>query len=186
MLIYYPQQYLDSYDRLVCHPLIVPLFCWIRDPNLSNLKDEELVKRIPSFVSKKDRILLGSHVPLLAALLRYSDTHNELNPIEPTLTFRVGCVALYDYLKGATDVECRAIADAWRGLTQKFHATTKLCWRLIYTSLILTVKAISIMRYVESLRAQQKQLPVSVHVFRHDVRRDCPVNDLLWQLGAKL
>jgi hypothetical protein len=185
VLVYYPVEVLSDYGALLAEPFIRDMFEWLHVCCSGNTSsDNEIYEHIPKFASGKVKLLLKSNVPLLRAVLTYAKKLSNDTPFEPTHTFRVGIIALYDFLKGGTDVECRAFADAWKGCTYKFHATTKMTMRLLYTPLVVAAKAVSIYEYVERLGLNN--LPTNLREFRHAVRKQTPINDIIWKFGAEL
>jgi hypothetical protein len=186
VLIYYPPEAINEYEEIVRDPIIAGFYDWFQTGAIEkSSSDEDLKKKIPKFASTRARRLWESHVPLLRAVYACALSNVENTPFEPTHTFRTSVIALYDHLKGATDIECRAIADAWKAMSQKLSATNKLCWRLLYTAAVIAVKLMNIINRVEKIGGIEK-LPKSLHTFRHQVNRNNPVNDGLWDLAIAI
>lgn len=184
-LIYYPSSTLDQFKNLVEHPQISFMFKWFHTAALSTATDSEINKLIPKEVDFSHKQVLASHTPLLRAVLKSAIDSPGLEPIGPTHTYRTMIIALYDLMKGATDVECRRIADMWKCLTQKLRAVQKLTIRLIYSCVSVAIGASSIYNYVNEIGGV-KNLPKSIFDFRRMVRLNTPFTDLAWKLAGNL
>jgi len=186
VLVYFPRELHAEYRLLTSHHIVEDNFKWfLASAAVESLSDKEVISKIPSFFSQNSRILLSSHVPLLRAVFIHARKLDELNPFKPTHTFRPGIIAAYDILKGPTDVECRAYADAIKGMTMKTAGIPKITIRLLYTALVAVLKASSIVQYVDKVGGR-RFLPESLQKFRHQVRAGSSINDRIWDFGSKV
>ena len=185
VIIYYPSTVIEQYLALLKENHIAKLFTWFHGAG-EQASDIDIINRIPSFVTKRTAVLLATHVPLLRAFYRYAFFRDELNQAGPIHTFRPSVVALYDVMKGSTDVECRAVADAWRGMTAKYTASTKLAIRLFYSVLVLAVKLANIREYVRTSGNDVSKLPRNLYEFRSKVSGGISLNSRLNALGKHL
>ena len=187
VLVYYPRTVLDEYLNLLQHEHVSRLFKWFMDgAGDAGLTDAVLASRIPSIATKRSRVVLRSHIPLLRAFVRYAFARDDLDPVGPLHTLRPSVIAMYDIMKGSTDVECRAVADAWRGMTAKYSAATKYAIRMIYTVLVLAVKITAIYDRAEAVGFDCSKLPLDIYELRRLFRDRTSLNSRLRKLATAL
>jgi len=100
-------------------------------------------------------------------------------------TFRTTTVAAYDLVKGATDTECRVVAEGWMGMTAKYSASTKLALRLIYSIMSQSCKVMGICRAVKFIGGVSN-MPSTMVGIRRLCREDQSMNSRFARLGKAL
>ena len=182
VLIYYPPEVLEEYGRLI--NLFSPMFDWLHDNALDGkIGDTALASKIPTWVDQKTKIVIESQLPLLRAVYTLVSKLGDGQVVPPTHEFRSGVVALYDHLKGGTDTECGAYADAVRASTNKFCGMTKLTWRLVYIPIVVAAKLERLVKFAD---ACNDNFPKSLYAFRKTLTKDDRINGRLWRIAEEL
>ena len=107
------------------------------------------------------------------------------SPIPPTHVFRDLITDLYDFGKGATDLECKQVFQATKGRSLRVPFTQSVAMRMLYFPVVDTVRAMAIHRAVDSAGGIDGLRDRSLPQFRRSPNRKI-MNDSHDRLGQGL
>jgi hypothetical protein len=135
-LIRYSEEDIEEYLTLLRDQVLKDVYGWFHDHVLLDDNDKLLASRMPASTPAPVRALLESHIPFIAAVLRYRA--RICRHVEPTKLFRAGIINAYDLGKTPTDTVCGIVADLMAGRTSALRWRQLIALRYYYFALIAT------------------------------------------------